>query len=283
MNDLKTLNNALNRSAATYDRYALVPQEIAARMLERLDYLSMQPRTILDLGCGTGHVTAQLQARFPEALVIGVDAAEAMLAQAQSMYPKNSVMWMQARMEQLPIPDACIDLIFSNQAWYYSQEDDPLWRECSRVMSPQACIFFSTLGPNTFKELSQAWQQVDDYPHGSQFLDMHDVGDRLLQHGWLDPVVDREDLEVHFESFSSMLQHLRGQGIKNFHPERFPYLTSKKRFHQFQQAYLASQDMSSGCALTYEIIHAHAWKGQVHAGKMGDEIRLPAKISRRGD
>ena len=42
----------------TYDAAAVLQREIGDRMLERLDYVRLQPQTILDLGCGTGHAIA---------------------------------------------------------------------------------------------------------------------------------------------------------------------------------------------------------------------------------
>ncbi len=41
-----------------------------------------QPEFIYDLGCGTGALTARLQARWPEAQVVGVDSSPEMLARA---------------------------------------------------------------------------------------------------------------------------------------------------------------------------------------------------------
>ena len=40
------------------------------------------PRSIVDLGCGTGNVTRLIGARFPSASIVGVDGSAAMLAKA---------------------------------------------------------------------------------------------------------------------------------------------------------------------------------------------------------
>ena len=58
--DVRQVRRAFTRAAAGYDAAAVLQREIAARMLERLDYVKIQPGTIIDLGCGTGASLAAL-------------------------------------------------------------------------------------------------------------------------------------------------------------------------------------------------------------------------------
>src|SRR5512140_3364293 len=53
-----------------------------------------EPRTIVDLGCGTGAVTALLHARWPAAHITGVDNSSAMLERARATLP--TVEWVAA-------------------------------------------------------------------------------------------------------------------------------------------------------------------------------------------
>ncbi|HKF95748.1 MAG TPA: malonyl-[acyl-carrier protein] O-methyltransferase BioC, partial [Gammaproteobacteria bacterium] len=55
--DKRRVRRAFEQSAASYDDVAALQQEVARRMLERLDLIRIQPATILDLGSGTGQVT----------------------------------------------------------------------------------------------------------------------------------------------------------------------------------------------------------------------------------
>jgi len=72
-----------NKRAATYDtaKGRREMQAISERLLGRLPAIS--PKRILDLGCGTGHITRFLAERFPEAAVEGVDISEGMLKEAR--------------------------------------------------------------------------------------------------------------------------------------------------------------------------------------------------------
>ena len=58
--DKKAVKQAFNRGARHYDKQAALQHEVARRLLERLDYIRVEPKVILDLGCGTGQAIAAL-------------------------------------------------------------------------------------------------------------------------------------------------------------------------------------------------------------------------------
>ena len=57
---------AFDRAAGSYDSAAFLQQEIARRLDERLELMKIQPRTILEAGCGTGYALPLLRQRYPE-------------------------------------------------------------------------------------------------------------------------------------------------------------------------------------------------------------------------
>ena len=52
-----------------------------------------------------------------------------------------------------------------------------------RVLAPGGLLMFSTFGPDTLKELRAAFSRVDQHPHVSRFVDLHDIGDILVKRG----------------------------------------------------------------------------------------------------
>lgn len=72
-----------DKRAATYDsaKGRQEMQAVSEKLLSRLP--SISPSRILDLGCGTGHISKSLAERFPEAAVEGVDVSESMLKEAR--------------------------------------------------------------------------------------------------------------------------------------------------------------------------------------------------------
>ena len=83
MNLLSTICKSFNKSAKHYDNAAKIQREIGLRLFERLDYLKITPKYILDLGCGTGYCAQLLTQRYPDAIIVGFDIAELMLIEAK--------------------------------------------------------------------------------------------------------------------------------------------------------------------------------------------------------
>ncbi|MDH4286567.1 MAG: methyltransferase domain-containing protein, partial [Gallionella sp.] len=81
--DKKQMRHAFSRAAADYDAAAVLQREVCSRMLERLDYVKLQPARILDVGSGTGWGARQLAQRYPAAQVIELDIAIGMLQNAR--------------------------------------------------------------------------------------------------------------------------------------------------------------------------------------------------------
>jgi L-threonylcarbamoyladenylate synthase len=69
-------------------------------------------RRILDLGTGTGETARRVLAHHPEALLVGVDENEGMLAVAGAQLPRERVELRVGRIEE-PLPEGTFDLVTS--------------------------------------------------------------------------------------------------------------------------------------------------------------------------
>ena len=74
---------------------------------------------------------------------------------------------------------------------------------------------FSTFGPDTLKELRQAFRQVDDYSHVNRFTDMHDIGDMLVHNGFATPVMDMEYITLTYDEVIGVMRDLKAIGAHN--------------------------------------------------------------------
>jgi len=82
--DKNAIRLSFDRAASSYDDYAVLQREIESRLLERIEFQRHEPDRILDLGCGTGSASRTLAGQFPQAGVIALDWAPAMLAETGS-------------------------------------------------------------------------------------------------------------------------------------------------------------------------------------------------------
>jgi ubiquinone/menaquinone biosynthesis C-methylase UbiE len=130
-----------------FDRIAPVWDEMRSReafapLGAALNSLDTAPSRVLDLGTGTGRAAFLLARRYPEAEVVGVDLAPAMLAEARSLTPPElagRVRFEEADAERLPHPDASFDLVsLANMI--------PFFPELERVTAPGGAVVFSFSG-----------------------------------------------------------------------------------------------------------------------------------------
>lgn len=100
---------------ATWDptRYLQYADERSRPFVELVARVEGEPRTIVDLGCGPGHLTAVLRARWPDATVLGVDSSAEMIARARADNDDPKASYVQADVAAWE-PDGPVDLIISN-------------------------------------------------------------------------------------------------------------------------------------------------------------------------
>lgn len=251
---------AFGRAAKDYDALAVLQREVGGRMLHRLQLVRMQPSRVLDLGSGTGEFAGHLLKHYAKAEVLALDFAMPML-----QFARQRGRWLRrpkcvcADMEALPLASASLDLIYSNLAFQWANDYPTLFSECLRVLKPGGLLMFSSFGPDTLKELRQAWAQVDNAPHVSPFMDMHDLGDALLGAGFAEPVMDVDRLTLTYAEVKELMRDLKGIGAHNALSQSHKGLTGKSRMAAMCAAY--EQFRRDGILpASYEVVYGHAWK-----------------------
>ncbi len=253
-------------AAKTYDKHALVQQEVGFRLLERLDILKRKPKTILDVGSGTGFLSRRLQQKFPKAHIFGVDLAFGMCefaAKEPNWYPfGKKPHYLSADAEFLPFKTGSVELIFSNFTLQWCFNLKATLKEFKRVLKPDGVLLFTTLGPNTLLELRQSFAEVDNSWHVNPFSDMHDIGDLLLNLQFHDSVMDMEMITLTYKNIESLFKDLKATGAHNMNAHRKPGLTSPKAFGKMHNAYERFKQDTLYPA-TFEVIYGHALKSEM--------------------
>ena len=267
MFDKLKVRRSFDRAAASYDEAAVLQREVSRRMLERLDLIKLKPKTILDVGAGTGFVAQGLGERYKQASIIELDMSVNMLLQSRNKTPWYQRLFKKKMSvcgdaEHLPLADNSVDMLFSSLTIQWCNDLQKTFNEFMRVIKPGGLLMFTTFGPDTLKELRQSWAAVDQTAHVSSFLDMHDVGDMLLQARLAEPVMDVEQFTLTYEGVSSLVNDLRAIGATNARQERTQGMTSKNDYQSMLAAYEAWRDTDNKIPASYEVIYGHAWKGQ---------------------
>ena len=267
------------KSAQSYDAAAVLQQEVARRLIERLDYIKIQPQLAVDLGCGTGQISAELLKRYPKSQVLALDLALNILEKARK---KGS--WLRkalpvcADVHQLPLKAHSVDLLMSSLMLQWCDDLPKVFNDMAYTMRSGGLLLFTTFGPDTLKELRQSWHSVDNFPHSSQYADMHDIGDELMKAGFSQPVMDMEIITMTYSSVDYLMRDLKDIGASNTDTSRRKGLTGKARMQAFKQAYKQFQQEDGLYPATYEVIYGHAWMPDQSLQKpAGVETFIPIK------
>ncbi|MDU0810780.1 MAG: methyltransferase domain-containing protein [Burkholderia sp.] len=263
--NLRCLQRIFDRRAAGFDAVTFLLREISNRMNKRFDYIKVNPSRVLDSGCGTGDDLRNLNFRFPDARAFGIDLSGAMLA--RSGY--NEV--IQADFSLLPFASSTFDLIWSNLALHWHAHPNTVFQEWRRVLRVSGLLMFSTLGPNTICELRNSCFEADEAigimrstTRVIDFIDMHNLGDMLLNSGFDIPVMDKELLTVIYTSPNLLIDDVKRWGAYPFYRES-PLRTTRFFKSALETALNARRRPDGKIPLTFEIIYGHGWKALSHS------------------
>ena len=248
--DRRLARRRFERAAKTYPEFSRLEDEVAARMLERLDYVKLAPRRILD--AGSGPPRRALPKRYPQASVIALDFSLAMLPKPRFWPFSQRSFSVCGDLERLPLADGSVDLVWCNMALHWLGEPLGVFKEFRRVLSANGLLMFSTLGPDSLKELRAAAGAAR--VHG--FIDMHDLGDMLLAAGLSAPVMDMEMLTLEYRDADALLADLRSSGQTSARADR-PRGLAGRAFMRSLRRGLGDKPKA-----TFELVYGHAWRAQ---------------------
>ena len=251
--DFAEVRRAFDHAAASYDAHAVLQREVCDRLLERLDYMTLQPGRVLDVGSGTGYGLTHLRSRYAEAECCALDIAPAMLSATRARLPQPT--WAQrtlrhltprasplthlmcADMERLPLAPNSMNLVWSSLALQWAHDLEATLKGFHQVLAPGGLLIFATFGPDTLKELRAAFTAIDDAPHVNRFVDLHDIGDMLTHAGFASPVMEMDMLTLTYADLKSLMRDLKGIGAHNAAAARRRGLFGKSAWARLGQAY----------------------------------------------
>lgn len=241
---IKRLNRVLDR----YDQHAVLQNEIADRLLEQLQYMQLQPKRIVDISFPSKMTRVFLEKTYPDAEIISL---------TNGFDVKGD--YLDAQLPSLPIESGSVDLIVSNMQLHYHDDLNACFKECAHILKPHGLFLFSLFGPESFDELYRAFSYCDDVPHVHDFIDMHHIGDVLVNNALIEPVVNRQMLTLEYQDINLLIKDLRFTGLQNIRSDRRKTLMGKGRWQAFKDNY-EKLAFKKKLPVTIEVIMAHAWK-----------------------
>ena len=243
-------------------------EEVASRMLERLQWIKLQPQSWAHWGAVRGGLQnhQQLVKKYPKSQCFVVEAnvnrAQAAIKSIVKPWWIPSRWMAQATRFEAPAPGS-VDMLWANMALHIAPEPQALLAQWHSALKVNGFLMFSCLGPDTAIEVRQLYQQLGWPPAGHDLTDMHDWGDMLAASGFAEPVMDMERITLTFETPQRLLAELAEVG-RNFHPARFAGLRGRTwREHLYKELAEKLKIGPDGrLELTFEIIYGHALKAE---------------------
>lgn len=238
MIDSNTLKKSAAKSKDCFAEHNFFVHEIADRLVQRLELMKIKPKTILDCGARDDYHQKLLKEYYPEVTILRVEHGE--------------------ELTQLPMQNESIDLVFANLNLHWSSDIFKTLKEFRRILKKDGLLLFSTVGPDTLKELAHAFLSAEEKWHVHPFMDMHHLGDELVRLQFYEPVIDMEILQLRYETLGDLFSDLKNSGARNIWSERSRGFQGKTAWLRMLLQYEKLKQGASYPA-TFEIIYGQAW------------------------
>jgi len=240
--------------------------EIATRMLQKLDIVKLEPKDILLIPDFTGVHSSFLTKRFPG---IRFHSAPESELSGFNLFKLRAARFWNSRMKSgsmvslndykktghLKLPSNSVDLVVSVLLIQDLADPKHFLQECRRVLKEGGLLSFSYLGPDTAKELrSEHLAQLLPIQNLASPWDMHDMGDALISERFSDPVMDMEFLGLDYDSDKVLLSDAKALNLIG---------------SDYQNS-IPATDLPQ--KLTLEVIYGHAWALGKNLAKVQDDV-----------
>jgi malonyl-CoA O-methyltransferase len=270
-----TVQRQFDHRVKRFTGASAIVREVGQRLFERLDYIRHDAHTVVDLGCGAGAQREALLGRFARAVWIGIDLSHGMLAAGREpgvtmahWLPRALRPRLRARIcadaGRLPLASASVDCVFSNLMLHWHPAPHEVFAELGRVLREGGLLLFSSLGPDTLRELREACAAALPQARPMPFVDMHDLGDMMVSSGFSSPVTDSEAIRLTYGSAHQLLAEVRALG-GNPRDDRPRSLPSGRRARALLAELEARRDTDGRIGLTFEISYGLGWKAPPRA------------------
>jgi NADH dehydrogenase [ubiquinone] 1 alpha subcomplex assembly factor 5 len=188
--------------------------EVADRLMDRLDVVNRAFPGVLDLGARAGGLARALAARPGTDWVVAAEPAIGFLAGAPA--PR-----LAADPELLPFADASFDLVVSNLILHWAGDLPGALVQLRRALKPDGLLLAAMLGGQTLVELRTALFEAELAEEGgvsprvSPAVELADAATLLQRAGFALPVADGETITVSYPDLLALLRDLRGMGEQN--------------------------------------------------------------------
>ncbi len=200
-----------DRAASRVGTVAPILQDVAERLLDRLDDTTTRFATALDIG-GRGVVAPMLRARGIATISLDLSAPMAALSGPPALCADE---------ERLPIADGSVDLVVANLSLHWVNDLPGALIQIRRALRPDGLFLASLPVLGTLQALRQGFASAEDSLRGgasprlSPFPELADCASLLQRAGFALPVADLDELQLAYADPFALLRDLQAAGEQN--------------------------------------------------------------------
>lgn len=147
-------------NASDYAEQSSAQKQWAAELLDKLDLRGDED--VLDMGCGDGHISAEIAVRVPQGSTTGIDNSGEMVAHARETHRRRlhpNLRFLQADARALPF-EAAFDVVFSNAVLHWVRDHRAVLAGVSRSLRPSGRLLFQMGGLGNASEIIRSADDV---------------------------------------------------------------------------------------------------------------------------
>lgn len=212
--DRTLLRQRRSRAAAGFQESAFLKDEVAIRLIERLNEINRNFPVVADLGCHSGGLGRLMASELHPQSLISIDLSSAMARQASGYT-------IVASEEALPLKPAGFDLITSALSLHWVNDLPGTLSQIFQALQPDGLFLAALFGGETLFELRHCLMEAElavtggASPRISPFTDIKTGGALLQRAGFALPVADIERIDIEYSSPLKLLADLRAMGETN--------------------------------------------------------------------
>ena len=262
------VRRAFSCATSEYDSHAELQREIGRRLLAHLDFTKIEPKSVLDIGCGTGFFTRLLADKYKKADIYATDLSQNMVEhtrreQARRWPWQGKQHHVVSDAVALPFKDGCFDLVTSNLAMQWVPNPQAMMKEMRRVLAPGGLILFATFGRRTLVELKQTLAHINPEHSNSvlPFPDVMSLGNSLSEVAVEAPVTDADLFTLTYPDTMGLVRELKGIGASASAIQgRSGGLYGRALLRDIEKHYHEHYcDDDGRVSATFEALYAQAW------------------------
>lgn len=254
-----------SKHAREYERYAVVQARVIERLVGLLHERAPFHGPVLDIGCGTGLLTAALRPLCPSSTLVISDLAHGMTCQARLRLPESLA--LDADGCALPLAAVRFCLVCSSSVYQWVDDLEKAFGEACRVLMPGGVFAFALFGEETLFELKSshrfALSQVGDgrASHFQTFPSLKTVSAAMGKKDFHSlNLFEEREVEYH-PDVARLLRSLKGIGAQNASADRPVGLASRRVMECMTEHYSRQYGDLEGIPATYHVIYGFGVKG----------------------